>query len=366
MLKRIFIFTLFSTGLVLSSCRKDVKPTAEGLTPYVFEYPTLISSYLPPIEEPTDNPTRVEGVALGRLLFFDVRLSGDNTQSCASCHSPSKAFSDTTAYSTGIDGNTGNRNAMPLFNLGWMKDGMFWDGRSSGIEAQAFVPVTDPIEMHDTWPNAISKIAEDGQYQLLFEQVFGPGEIDSIKVVKAIAQFERTLISGDSPFDKFLAANFAIGSSGWSESNELLAYQGFALFMDENKGDCFHCHGDAFNPLWTDNIYHNNALDASFSDNGLGDVTGNPIDNGKFKTPSLRNLVFTAPYMHDGRFTTLNEVIQHYSFGLQNSSTVDPLMKNVDQGGAQLDFAEMNAIKWFLLSLSDSSFVGNPDFTDPW
>lgn len=339
---------------------------SEGTTPYVFDYPTLFSSYLPPIEEPLDNPTTVEGVELGRMLFFDVRLSGDNTQSCGSCHSPSYAFSDTSAYSVGIDGLEGTRNAMPLFNLGWMKDGLFWDGRSNGIEAQAFEPVTNPIEMHDTWPNAISKIQDDALYQALFTQVFGEGAIDSVKVAKAIAQFERTLISGNSPFDKFLAANFATGSSGWNEADELLAYQGFALFMDESKGDCFHCHGDAFNPLWTDNIYHNNALDASFSDKGLGDVTGNAIDDGKFKTPSLRNLAFTAPYMHDGRFTTLNEVIQHYSFGLQNSSTVDPLMKNVGQGGAQLDLAEMNAIKMFLISLSDSSFVENPAFTDPW
>ena len=366
MSNRIFIITLSVAVVTFTSCRKDVKPTAEGLTPYEFEYPELFSSYLPPIEEPIDNPTTEEGVALGRLLFFDVRLSGDNTQSCGSCHAPSKAFSDSTAYSTGIDGLEGGRNAMPLFNLGWMKDGLFWDGRANGLEAQAFAPVTDPIEMHETWPSAISKISADAQYQAMFTQVFGEGEIDSIKVVKAIAQFERTLISGNSPFDKFLAANFATGSSGWSEADELLAYQGFALFMDENKGDCFHCHGDAFNPLWTDNIYHNNGLDASFSDNGLGDVTGNAIDNGKFKTPSLRNLAFTAPYMHDGRFATLNEVIQHYSFGLQNSPTIDPLMKNVDQGGAQLDLAEMNAIKMFLISLSDSAFAKNPAFTDPW
>jgi len=357
---------LIIASLVVSSCRKDEKPDVVGTTPYVFEYPELIGNYLPPIVEPNDNLTTEEGVELGRLLFFDKRLSGDNTQSCGSCHIPSAAFSDTVQYSVGIDGLEGGRNAMPIFNLGWMKDGLFWDGRSNSIEAQAFQPVTNPVEMHETWPNAVSKIEDDVQYQLLFNQVFGSSEIDSVKVSKAISQFERTLISGNAPFDKFLAANFATGSSGWSEANELLAYQGFALFMDEEKGDCFHCHGDAFNPLWTDNIYHNNGLDAVITDKGLGEVTGNSIDDGKFKTPSIRNLAFTAPYMHDGRFTSLNQVILHYSIGLQDSPTIDPLMKDVGNGGVQLTPPEMNQLKWFLLSLSDSSFVENPAFTDPW
>jgi cytochrome c peroxidase len=354
------------TTLLLASCRKDVKPEAVGTTPYVFDSPELFASYLPPIDVPNDNITSEEGVELGRMLFFDVRLSGDNTQSCGSCHIPSASFSDTTDFSKGIDGVEGGRNAMPIFNLGWMNDGLFWDGRANSIEYQAFDPVTNPIEMHDTWPNAVSKIQSDAQYQIIFEQVFGPGDIDSVKISKAISQFERSLITGNSPFDKFLAANFATGSSGWSEANELLAYEGFAIFMDETKGDCFHCHGDAFNPLWTDNKFHNNGLDAAFSDKGLGEFTGNSIDDGKFKTPSIRNLAFTAPYMHDGRFNTLNEVIMHYSTGLQNSATIDPLMKNVDVGGAQLTPAEMNSLKWFLLSLSDSSFVENPAHSDPW
>lgn len=348
------------------SCRKDIKPEVVGTTPYVFEYPELFANYLPPIDDPNDNITTEEGVELGRLLFYDVRLSGDNTQSCGSCHGSSTSFSDTSVYSVGIDGVAGGRNAMPIFNLAWMKNGLFWDGRATSIEDQAFGPVTNPVEMHETWPNAVSKIAGDQQYQFLFEQVFGSGDIDSVKVSKAIAQFERTLITGDSPFDKFLASSFATGSSGWSETNELLAYEGFALFMDESKGDCFHCHGDQFNPLWTDNIYHNNGLDATFTDKGLGEVTGNPVDDGKFKTPSLRNLAFTAPYMHDGRFSSLNQVISHYSTGLQDSPTIDPLMKDVGTGGVQLNPAEMNSLKWFLLSLSDSSFIQNPAFTDPW
>ncbi|MEX1002333.1 MAG: cytochrome c peroxidase [Crocinitomicaceae bacterium] len=352
--------------ILLVSCRKDVKPISEGTSSYSFEYPELFSKYLPPIEEPIDNPTTEEGVELGRMLFYDTQLSGDNTQSCASCHLVSASLSDTTPFSTGIDGLQGNRNAMPIINAAWMKDGLFWDGRANSLENQALEPVTNPIEMHDTWPNVMAKLQADPQYPFLFERAFGTDQIDSVLVAKAIAQFERTIIVGNSPFDKFLANNFATGSSGWSEDKELLAYQGFALFMDETKGDCFHCHGDQYNPLWTDNIYHNNGLDASFSDNGLGDITGNPSDNGKFKTPTLRNLAFTAPYMHDGRFKTLNEVIQHYSFGLQDSPTIDPLMKSVDQGGVQLTLEEQTALKWFLLSLTDSSIVDNPAYQDPW
>jgi cytochrome c peroxidase len=134
--------------------------------------------------------------------------------------------------------------------------------------------------------------------------------------------------------------------------------------MDEAKGDCFHCHGSDNNPLWTDNKLHNNGLDSNFSDLGLGAVTGDTNDNGKFKSPSLRNLKFTAPYMHDGRFATLDEVIQHYSEGLQPSATIDPLMKKVNQGGVGLSPQEKANLKAFLLSLSDSNFVNNPAFRE--
>lgn len=356
---RFYLIILIS--ILLGACRKDINPNNGSITPYVYDYPPLIKQYLPPIESPLDNPISVEGVELGRRLFFDPRLSGDNTQSCASCHDPSNSFSDTSPFSLGIDQVAGGRNTQPIINIGWMNT-LFWDGRATSVEDQAFGPVVNPVEMHETWPNAVAKLEMDDQYPFLFEQVFGSKGIDSVKVAKAMAQFERTLISGNSPFDKYLNT----GSSGWNATDEFAAYQGFALFMDETKGDCFHCHGDSYNPLWTDNDFHNNGLDAFFTDNGLGEVTGNASDNGKFKTPTLRNLVFTGPYMHDGRFSTLDEVINHYSFGLQNSATIDPLMKNVGVGGVQLDPTEAYYMKMFLISLSDSSFITNPAFQDPW
>ena len=352
--------------MLLFSCRKDVKPITQGTTPYQFDYPDILSQYLPPIDEPTDNPTTEEGVKLGRYLFYDKRLSGDGTQACASCHMPQFSFSDTSAFSLGIDGLEGSRNAMPIINPGWMENGLFWDGRATSIEDQALKPVVNPVEMHSNWSDVATTLQSDPDYPSMFLTVFGSEEIDSIKVVKAIAQFERTLMSGNAPFDKYLMGNMAQGSSGWSADKELLAYQGFIIFMGSDKGDCFHCHGDQFNPLWTDNKFHNNGLDANAVDKGLEAYTGDPSDHGKFKTPTLRNLAFTAPYMHDGRFQTLGEVIQQYCFNVKSSSTVDPLMQYAYQGGVQLNPQEQNALKWFLLSLSDSSFVTNPDFQDPW
>ena len=303
---------------------------------------------------PTNNPLTEEGIALGKKLFFDPILSKDNTQSCASCHNPKRAFTDDTQFSEGVDGKFGTRNSMPLFNLAWNFDERFmWDGKELSIERQVFSPVRNPIEMHSNWKNVAEKLQEHAEYPTLFQQAFGASKIDSTLVTKAIAQFERTLISGNSKFDQYLLGNIELTPE---EQN------GFNVFMEETRGDCFHCHGSDNNPLWTDNKFHNNGLDETFTDLGLGAVTGDPNDNGKFKSPSLRNLKFTAPYMHDGRFTTLEEVINHYSEGLKLSSTIDPLMKKANQGGVQLSNKDKADLKAFLLSLSDTNFVNNPDF----
>jgi len=342
------------------SCRKDPKISPVTTTPYLIDYPEIIAQYLSPIQIPADNPMTEEGVELGRKLFFEERLSGDNSQACASCHIPSASFSDTVAFSIGIDGIAGNRNTMPIVNLGWMTT-LFWDGRAADVENQALSPVVNPMEMHAKWSDVASKLQADALYPSLFEQVFGTATIDSFMVTKALAQFMRTLIAGNSPFDKYLNT----GVSGWNTADQTAAYEGFSIFMDETKGDCFHCHGDSFNPLWADNIFHNNGLDATFADNGLGNITGNSFDNGKFKTPTLRNLVFTKPYMHDGRFNTLQEVINHYSSGLVSSPTIDPLMKHLPNGGTQMNPSDKYRLLMFLVSLSDSSFVNNPAFQDP-
>lgn len=323
-------------------------------TPSPLEIPQLFEDNILAPVIPIDNPQTVEGIALGKKLFFDSILSSNNSQACADCHAPENAFTDSDRFSDGIDGVFGNRNSMPLFNLAWNYDEkFFWDGNTFSLEHQAFVPVTDPIEMKSTWAEVESKLQQHTEYPSLFEQAFGTTDIDSSLVTKAIAQFERTLISSNSKFDKFLLGELNL------TPEEL---NGFNVFMDEAKGDCFHCHGSDKNPLWTDNIFHNNGLDETFTDLGLGVVTGDPADNGKFKSPSLRNLAFTAPYMHDGRFATLDDVINHYSEGLNNSPTIDPLMKKVNQGGVGLSDNDKADLKVFLLSLSDYEFISNTNF----
>ncbi len=364
------IISLFLAALFLAfqACEKDPSipqvDGEQGVPPgweydpaaYEVDLPQMLEQRLPDMPVPADNPLTEEGVRLGRMLFFDPILSGDNTQSCAGCHAPPGAFSDQgNALSTGIDGKTGTRNAMPLFNLAW-QDNFNWSGSASSLEEQAFEPVRNPVEMHETWPHAVDELRDHPEYPRLFYEAFGVEELDSTHVTKALAQFERTLISGNSKFDRYLMGQTALTGS---ELN------GFNIFMAEDKGDCFHCHGDPQNPLWTDNAFHNNGLDASFSDPGLMEVTGNANHEGLFKTPSLRNLAFTAPYMHDGRFQTLDEVIDHYSEGLTHSPTIDPLMKAVDQGGVHLSPSEKEDLKAFLLSLSDSSFINNPEYQKP-
>ncbi len=355
MIKKIVLISFFLCCFF--SCSKGVGEE-EVYAPISapLEIPTLFKNLIISPIIPFNNPQTVEGISLGKKLFFDPILSADNRQSCSSCHDPKFAFTDDKQFSEGIDGRFGNRNSMPLFNLAWNYDEkFFWDGRSNGLQKQALEPVKDPVEMHNTWVNAMESLQNNSEYPELFFAAFGTRKIDSVLVTKAIAQFERTLISSNSKFDQYLLGTATLTSS---ELN------GFNVFMDETKGDCFHCHGSDKNPLWTDNSFHNNGLDALITDIGRAKVTGDPTDNGKFKSPSLRNLAFTAPYMHDGRFSTLEEVINHYSEGLKNSPTIDPLMKKVSSGGVQLTTQEKTDLKAFLLSLSDSEFISNPAFQE--
>ena len=358
MTRKRFYFFVFMVSLGLTSCsEKSIESYVNTPTPSPLQIPQLFQDLILDPVIPSNNPQTEEGVLLGKKLFFDPILSDDGSLACAGCHNATNAFTDTTRFSDGIDGLFGNRNAMPLFNLAWNYDNtFFWDGRDLGLENQVFEPITNPLEMHSTWEAVAEKLQAHPEYPELFNAAFGSQTIDSVLVSKAIAQFERTLISANSKFDKFLLGTANLTPE---ESN------GFTVFMDESKGDCFHCHGSDNNPLWTDNKFHNNGLDSTFSDLGLGNVTGDPADNGKFKTPSLRNLAFTAPYMHDGLFETIEEVINHYSEGLQNSTTIDPLMKKVDQGGVQLSLQEKADLKAFLLSLSDTDFINNPNFSNP-
>ena len=326
--------------------------------PKDIEIPQLFSDLLLPPLIPSDNPQTEEGIRLGRELFYEPFLSGDGTQACANCHFSEYSFTEPTRFSTGITGAIGTRNAMPLYNMAWNFEANFlWDGRAKSLEEQVSDPIENVIEMNNTWPNALATLQATNNYPELFSQAFGTSTITKELVTKAIAQFERTMVSGNSRFDQYL-----LGDQNAITASEI---NGFNIFMDENRGDCFHCHGSNSNPLWTDNIFHNNGLDSSFDDLGLGGITGDPLDNGKFKSPSLRNLAYTSPFMHDGRFETLDEVINHYSEGLVYSETIDPLMKNIAQGGVQLTEVEKIDLKAFLLSLSELGFTTNSELQNP-
>jgi cytochrome c peroxidase len=328
-------------------------------------YPLVTPANFPPMVIPADNPITVKGVELGRYLFYEERLSGDNTQSCSSCHAPATAFSDgPNAFSTGIDGIEGRRNSMALMNLGW-ETSFFWDGRKATLEEQILMPVIDPVEMHETWPNAVAKLQADSAYRALFIQAFDTEVIDSTLVARAIAQFLRTMISANSKVDKV-----ARGEAVFTQQEQ----RGFILTQLEGGdpaagqggqwgADCFHCHTQV-GGLFTNGQFENNGLDSIFTDLGRYEVTGDPLDRAKFKVPSLRNVALSGPYMHDGRFQTLEEVIEHYNSGGIPSETISPFMKHT-QGGLQLPAADKAALVAFLNALTDQDFVNDPRFQDP-
>lgn len=361
--------------LALLACRRDdpreeLPAPAPGTTPYQL----LIPANLPPMDIPVDNPLTVEGVSLGRFLFYEKRLSGNNGMSCASCHVPERAFSDGKAVSKGIDSIAGTRSSMPLINLGYSRF-FFWDGRASSLEQQILEPVTNPIEMNDTWPNVMSKLQADAVYPALFERAFGTPVIDSLKVAKALAQFIRTMVSGNSPFDRFRRGEGMITPDALAGLNlfqieggqpgQIIPVAGSTPVIGQGGADCFHCHTlDA--GLFTDEQFHNNGLDVVFTDPGRAGVTNDPMDMAKFKTPTLRNIMVTAPYMHDGRFATIDDVLDHYNSGGHASATVDPFMKFTDPDiELGLTPQKRQQIKTFLESLTDQEFLSDPAFSDP-
>lgn len=359
MCKEWIIITL---SLILLSCNKDCA-TIEGCTDqnainynalasiennscnyiYNLEYP----SNFPNINIPSNNLLTIEGVELGKKLFNDPILSADNSISCVDCHNPSSSFSDPNQFSTGVTGLTGNRNASAIINPGWSSF-FNWDGSAFSLEDQAFEPVRNPLEMNNTWQNVENTLNNSQEYRNLFKKAFNIEYIDSTHVVMALAQFERTLISANSKYDQ------------WTRSETQLTpseLNGYAIFNSE-KADCFHCHGTI---MLTDNTFHNNGLDEEpFLDLGLENVTGLITDKGKFKTPTLRNIEFSSPYMHDGRFTTLEEVVEHYDSGGKYSSTIDPLMKKIGVG-LQLTNQEKIDLINFLKTFSDYQFINSKD-----
>jgi cytochrome c peroxidase len=351
--KIIGIVVLSMIGFI--ACEQDEKVIDSEVggepTPYFLETPRGF----PEMEIPADNQLTVEGIALGRKLFYDPILSLNSKQSCASCHNQEFGFTDNgKATSEGVEGVFGDRNAMAIINLGWDRH-FFWDGRSRTVEEQAFEPVPNPIEMNISWVDALVKLNAHTEYPSLFKQAFGINEIDSTDVVKAIAQFERTVISSNSKYDLVRR-----GQAQLSPQER----EGEAIFFSE-RGDCFHCHNY---PFFTSGDFHNNGLQQVIVDLGRASVTNNPIDEGKFKAPTLRNIEKTGPYMHDGRFTTLEEVVEFYNSEVNQSlPTIDPLMVKSNRPGGNLGLfpSEKEALVAFLKTLTDTTFLENQAFVEP-
>ena len=312
-------------------------------TPFHF----TMSKTFPIPDLPRDNPLIQERVALGNKLFHDPSLSRDGTISCTSCHQAAAAFSDARRYSMGVGGLSGTRHAMSLFNLAW-KNSFFWDGRAPTLRAQMWVPVQDHAEMDDTPAQVVAKLGANKEYGPLFNAAFGSPEITQEKIGLAMENYVLTLTSFDSKFDRAMR-----GQGAFSDGEK----RGFELFMTEYEprtgqygADCFHCHGGA---LFTDHQFHNNGLRLAPGDTGRYAVTHEEGDRGKFATPSLRNLTLTGPYMHDGRFTTLQEVVAHYDHGVERGPTLDPNLAKHPDEGLKLSAGDREALVEFLKTLSE-------------
>ncbi len=375
------LIALLSVFLLSCEREKPIELVPITTTPYNIKTPLGFPNKL---NIPEDNPLTVEGVLLGRHLFYDGRLSGrthsDSLMSCATCHIQEHAFTTGINHKKyigghpfGLSGVPTPHLTMPLMNLVFNANGYLWNGsihedndflyennplyHSKNIETLVWMGITAPHEMDGNIDKTVKLISSISMYPPMFEAAFGTPEITYERISKAIAQFIRTLISSDSKFDKYLRGEMQLSQS---ELN------GFVLFITEEGADCFHCHGGDGNPLFTTNLFYNNGKDNVFDDSrDRYAITANPKDKGAYKAPSLRNIFSSAPYMHDGRFKTVDEVIDFYSHGLVWSPYIHPLMHKISDGGAQLLPYQKQDLKNFLYTLQDTTFLTNPAFSNP-
>lgn len=333
-------------AIVVISCKPDpsLDPENGNGASISFEVP---QGWPQPVYLFQNNALTQSGFQLGRKLFYDTRLSRDNSVSCGSCHQQFAAFSHLDhPLSHGIDGLFGTRNAPALFNEAWLPT-FFWDGNVTGIENQPIHPIENPVEMNETMPDAIAKVSADPDYVKRFQSAFGDGEVNAQRIFKALAQFMAAMVSSNSRYDQYVRGT---GSLSAQELN------GLTLF----RAKCESCHKE---PMFTDYSFRNNGLipDASLNDSGRAHVTGLAVDMRKFKVPSLRNVDLTRPYTHDGRFNTLDAMLQHYRTGIYQSTTLDTTLRN----GIQMTDIEKQDIIAFLKTLTDTSFVKDPRFAEP-
>jgi len=353
--------------LFVSACKTD--DPEYNPTPYNIKVPAFFPTRM---NIPADNPMTVEGVELGRFLFYDGRLSGntepEKMMSCGTCHLQSRSFECgidhpkfTGGRTFGITGIETPHYMLPMINLVWNESGYLWSGsvyESSPIAGQrniediVYMGVTAPHEMAGDTNKTKALIQSIPGYPELFDKAFGSRTVTFKNISKAIAQFTRTLISSDSKFDRYMQGEVQLSAQELS---------GYVLFMTEEGADCFHCHGGSGNPLFTTNLFYNNGKDSVFNDpRDRFSVTGDPSDRGAYKATTLRNIELTGPYMHDGRFKTLEQVIDFYSEGIIWSPNVHPLMHHAYDGGIQLTPTEKADLLAFIKTLRDETFLTNP------
>lgn len=332
-------------GIVIAvspSCKKDTSTTPApvdtpvSMTPYSLELP----AFFPAITIPDDNKLYTERIELGRRLYYDPSLSNDG-RSCGGCHIQSYGFTNA---------GTGGMPVLPHVNLAWSANFM-WDGSQKGTLEDVML-----FEVKDFFQANLTKINSDTTYRTLFKKYYAKNEITHKDIAYALAQFMRTMISKDSRFDRFIRGQATLTTD---------ERKGYEIFFTE-KGDCFHCH---INPVTTDNLFHNTGLDSNYdnvANRGYFNVTGNPADMGKFRTPNLRNVVLRKSFMHDGRFSTLEEVIDFYDHGVHKVNTLDPIMtKPGKENGLKLTALEKAQLVAFLNTFTDSSFIFNSRFSNP-
>jgi cytochrome c peroxidase len=358
-----------SAAFAVAACRGAFDRGARGTPLEGFAAPFVFGKF----EVPPDNPLTEESVELGRRLFYDPRLSGTNTVSCSTCHIQRLAFTDGRPTAVGVSGKPLAFNSMSLANLMWGPRRFFWNGRASSLEEQALVPIQHPDEMAQDLDELVKELGDDETYRELFDVAYG--EISPAAVAAGLASFQRTLVSSNSRYDQFLRGEIAL-----SEIEE----QGRKLFMAHpdakvslRGANCIDCHSQFLTSGFRTRFdgFTNNGLDTEEDlSSGLQEVTGKPEHRGMFKVPTLRNIALTAPYMHDGRFNTLEEVLNHYDHGIRNSSTLSPLIleadnlqkDSVERISLNLNDEERASVVAFLHTLTDEEFVTAERFSSPF
>lgn len=375
-MKRIIL--LFIVVIALAGCKSndDPEPQPEpwSATPYEidipFGFPTILNI-------PEDNPMTVEGVELGKYLFYDGRLSGrthpDSLMSCATCHRQERSFEAGVdhpdfpgGFPHGVTGVSTPHVMLPLVNLVWNSTGYGWNGflypdntneDYRNLEDFVRLSVVAKHELNSDTTTVKNLFQSIDGYPELFEKAFGSKTVTFTNIQKAISQFIRTIITANSKFDKYMRGDVQLTPS---ELN------GYVLFTTEEGADCFHCHGGYGNPLFTTHLFYNNGKDTVFNDpRDRFSITGDQMDHGAYKATTLRNIAVQGPYMHDGRFETLDEVIDFYSQGLKQTPYIDPLMHHILDGGIQLTPTEREDLMNFIATLHDEEFLTNPDFSRP-